>query len=78
MNTDQMSKSNYVAALSQLFSQYNLYDVANMIYITDGLTFEKVVITFCRGGSTSANVRYDSHQAILDDILKALKSYEDN
>ena len=70
------NKSTFVAKLSHIFSEYNLYDVANMIYMTDGATFEKVVITFNGGGSTSANVMWDSHRAILDDILKALKRYE--
>ena len=41
-----LRKSNFVAQLSQLFSQYNMHGVANMIYMTDELTFERVVITF--------------------------------
>lgn len=71
------NKSTFVAKLSNIFSEYNLYDVANMVYMTDGATFEKVVILFKRGGSTSADILLDSpHRAILDDILKALKRYE--
>ena len=69
-------KSEFVAQLSHIFSKYNLYGVANMLYMTDGLTMEKVIITFDSGGSTTADVLWDSHRAILDDILKALKRYE--
>ena len=69
-------KSNFVAQLSQLFSQYNMHAVANMIYMTDELTFERVVITFQGGGSTSVNVAMDSEEAMLDDILRELDRYE--
>lgn len=69
-------KSNFVAQLSQLFSQYNIHGVANMIYMTDELTFERVVITFQGGGSTSVNVAMDSEEAMLDDILRELDRYE--
>ena len=69
-------KSNFVAQLSQLFSQYNMHGVANMIYMTDELTFERVVITFQGGGSTSVNVAMDSEEAMLDDILRELDRYE--
>ena len=71
-----VKKSNFVSQLSQLFSQYNIYGVANMIYMTDELTFERVVITFQGGGNISVDVTMDSEQAILDDILKGLKRYE--
>ena len=69
-------KTNFVAQLSQLFSQYNMHGVANMIYMTDELTFERVVITFQGGGSTSVNVAMDSEEAMLDDILRELDRYE--
>ena len=69
-------KSNFVAQLSQLFSQYNMHGVANMIYMTDELTFERGVITFQGGGSTSVNVAMDSEEAMLDDILRELDKYE--
>lgn len=69
-------KSNFVAQLSQLFSQYNMHGVANMIYMTDELPFERVVITFQGGGSTSVNVAMDSEEAMLDDILRELDRYE--
>lgn len=69
-------KSNFVAQLSQLFSQYNIHGVANMIYMTDELTFERVVITFQGGGSTSVNVAMDSEEVMLDDILRELDRYE--
>lgn len=69
-------KSNFVAQLSQLFSQYNMHGVANMIYMTDELTFERVVITFQGGGSTSVNVAMDSEEVMLDDILRELDRYE--
>ena len=69
-------KSNFVAQLSQLFSQYNMHGVANMIYMTDELTFERVVITFQGGGSTSVNVAMDSEEGMLDDILRELDRYE--
>ena len=69
-------KSNFVAQLSQLFSQYNMHGVANMIYMTDELTFERVIITFQGGGSTSVNVAMDSEEALLDDILRELDRYE--
>ena len=69
-------KSNFVAQLSQLFSQYNMHGVANMIYMTDELTFERVVITFQGGGSTSVNVAMDSEEAMIDDILRELDRYE--
>ena len=69
-------KSNFVTQLSQLFSQYNIHGVANMIYMTDELTFERVVITFQGGGSTSVNVARDSEEAMLDDILRELDRYE--
>ena len=72
----EIKKSEFVAKLSVLFSDNDLYDVANMVYMTIP-PFEKVVITFKSGGSTSANVTWDSHRAILDDILKALKRYEE-
>ena len=71
-----LRKSNFVAQLSQLFSQYNMHGVANMIYMTDELTFERVVITFQGGGSTSVNVAMDSEEAMLDDILRELDRYE--
>lgn len=71
-----LRKSNFVAQLSHLFSQYNIYGVANMIYMTDELSFERVVITFQGGGSTSVNVAMDSEQAMLNDILRELNRYE--
>ena len=69
-------KSNFVAQLSQLFSQYNMHGVDNTIYMTDELTFERVVITFQGGGSTSVNVAMDSEEAMLNDILRELDRYE--
>ena len=72
---EQLKKTQFVALLGKLFKSYGLWDVNSMQYITDGMLIEKVVVIFNGGYNISVNVRMDSNEAIVKDVIKALENW---
>jgi len=73
MTREEMEKSQMVIELGDYFNRYGLYNVFRMMYMTDSLTTETVIIFFKDGSNKSVNVHRDSKPTMLEDILKSLK-----